>query len=1050
MSSALRSVAALAAALLVLTLAPAPASAQDEYDWDSLDDEGGDDAYDWDALDDQDADDQDDEDEDGDEQDVLDDEDAYDWDELDAEDAGDGDAYDWDALEDEDGDDGAAEAAGEDGDDYDWDALDEGDDGVDWDSYWDELDAEDEVEAVEVPVEVAEDRGGVQGQVLDDQTGEPFPRATVTLSGTGLSALSDAEGRFYFDLEPGEYVLRVDHFELEAVSYQVLVEPGQITDLASIRMRPSENTSTIVVEGRAIRESTAQQLRERQESATVQDAVSAEQISQAGDSSAASAVRRVVGVTLVDGRFLVVRGLGGRYTQVTLNGVPVPLTDPDATSAEVDLFPTEVLSSLTLAKNPLSPQPSFTGGLMNIETRAYPEEFELALSASLGGDTATTFRDFERDPLGGHDALGFDDGSREWPALPSDQALDRRTVDDYEQIARAMPHSWHTDTVTARPDLGLKLNVGDSLELGDRELGYLLIASYGNEFERRERTQATTFLTEGDGLAIRERLDVETHEMQSTWSTLGNLGFELAEGHTLRLVSLWNHRGTETYEIASGPSDEEGGELSRQEWNWVERNLTFTQLLGSHRRLLPESSPLHETRIDWTAALGLGSRDEPDTRFYKEIDGTWNRNPGSGEHFRSSLDQRDVFADLRLQLPYLDTFSTTVGGSVHDIQRDFESRRLRYTTAPSGVPATFLDLDPDEQFSDENVDASGTPVRLSEFPNDGDSSQITQLTLAGFGAVEINPLDWLRVTGGARYQTATQEVRNIPLTREANDDDESRRVDGDVLGAGGLHFEVAESVFVRAVYGGSVAYPLMREIAPFRVQNYTERRTETGNPDLIRTYVHNYDLRTEWFPSATEVIAASVFYKRFLHPIEPTQVNRQGDVLMVNADAATAVGVEIEAQVDLGRIGERARGLYAGANAAFVHSRIDLPCVDIDENDQCDSYTNSSRPMQGQAPWQLNARFGWDPSDLGLSLGIVFAALAPALETPGLLGRPDQYRQPPRQLDFIAGYEFDEHWKLDLKVRNLLVSDAIRRERDLVVGRTFEPVEASVGLRWAY
>jgi outer membrane receptor protein involved in Fe transport len=992
-------------------------------------------AYDWDALDEGES------------------EEAYDWDALDegegaASDSTDSDdAYDWDALDEGEG---TASDATDSDDAYDWDALDEGEEEADWDSYWDELDAQEEViEEVVVPEVVAEDSGGVRGQVIDDQSGTPFPRATVVIVGTGLESLSDAEGRFFFELEPGTYTVRVSHFELSTAAFEVLIEPGEITDLAEVRMVPSDNQTTIVVEGRAVRESTAEQLRERQEAATVQDAIGAEQIARAGDSSAGGAVRRVVGVTLLEDRFLVVRGLGGRYNQVTLNGAPVPRTDPDYPAAEVDMFPTELLSNLTLAKSPTVSLPSFVGGLMNVETRSYPEEFLLKLSASVGGSNTATFQDFLSVPGGRLDGLGFDDGTRALPSsLPTDETLDRRRTEDYEAIARAFPDEWDPETRIARPNMGLKLSLGDTVEVGSRRLGYLLVAGYDNGFSHRMATRRTARVSDA-GVEAVESLDGHIYDEKVAWGTLGTISLELARGHELRLVSLWNHTARDRFVIWEGVSEEENGDLERTSREWLQRSLVFNQLIGSHRRLLPEASPLHETRIDWSAALSVANRDEPDNRSHKTVDDMWVQNPGTGEHFMSALDQTDTFARLALTLPYLDAFETTVGGDVQRVHRDFDTRRFRYQLG-TGADPTLRTLGPEEAFADENVTAEGDGVVLREWTGPGDGYVADQLGASAFGQVDVRPTAWLRLVAGLRYEAFEQELRDDTIGQDGPGE-VARRVDQDLLPSGGAIFELRDGMFIRALYAASVARPQSREIAPFVYQDYVRRRTVTGSPDLVRTYVHNADLRWEWFLSAEEVVAATIFYKQFLHPIESTLVNRQGDVIYVNADSSTNFGAELEAQLDLGRYAPRAEGLTVGANVALTHSQIELPCPDDNGDGECDyAYTNQTRPMEGQARVQVNARVGWDAPNNGFSANLTYALLGERVSDVGTNGVPDAYLLPEHRLDLTLGYEVNEHWSLGFKARNITAGTVREQVGDVLVYEERVPTEFSLSAGWRY
>ena len=61
-------------------------------------------------------------------------------------------------------------------------------------------------------------------------------------------------------------------------------------------------------------------LEERRDERAVTEIIGAEQMSKSGDSDAASALRRVTGLTVVGGRFIYVRGMGERYSSTSSTG----------------------------------------------------------------------------------------------------------------------------------------------------------------------------------------------------------------------------------------------------------------------------------------------------------------------------------------------------------------------------------------------------------------------------------------------------------------------------------------------------------------------------------------------------------------------------------------------------------------------------------------------------------------------------------------------------------------------------------------------------------
>ena len=147
----------------------------------------------------------------------------------------------------------------------------------------------------------------------------------------------------------------------------------------------------------------------------ITDLLGAEQIARVGDSSAALALRRLPGVTLV-GDFVYIRGLGERYSSTTLNGAYVPSPDLTRNVIPLDIFPAEIIDSLSIQKGYTPDRPaSFGGGNVDIRTRRIPEDFTFAVQAGTGTNSENS-GEVPSYPGGGDDRLGTDDGTRAIPA----------------------------------------------------------------------------------------------------------------------------------------------------------------------------------------------------------------------------------------------------------------------------------------------------------------------------------------------------------------------------------------------------------------------------------------------------------------------------------------------------------------------------------------------------------------------------------------------------------------------------------------------------------
>src|SRR5690606_2399254 len=97
----------------------------------------------------------------------------------------------------------------------------------------------------------------------------------------------------------------------------------QETEQATTETAADTTIEEVVTTGTRLQGSAAAVVDERKNQAFVADILGAEQLSRTGDSDAASALRRVTGLTLVDGKYVYVRGLGERYSSARLNGASI-------------------------------------------------------------------------------------------------------------------------------------------------------------------------------------------------------------------------------------------------------------------------------------------------------------------------------------------------------------------------------------------------------------------------------------------------------------------------------------------------------------------------------------------------------------------------------------------------------------------------------------------------------------------------------------------------------------------------------------------------------
>jgi hypothetical protein len=861
------------------------------------------------------------------------------------------------------------------------------------------------------PVEEAPIRTGVRGRITDSDTGEPIPDVTIEVVGKDDIAVTDADGSFELALLPGTYSLRIagDLYKRQRVR-GIVVRRG-ITNVA-VKLSP-DAIEEVVVTMPPDTSTEAVQVVRRRKRATVSDAISAEQISRSPDSNASDAAKRMVAATIEDGRYVVIRGLGGRYSLTLLNGVTLPSPDPDVPAAPLDLFPAALVANLTVGKTFSPDMPgNFAGGALSIETRSFPTKFTLKTRVGFGANSQTSFRSLNAYAGGDLDALGYDDGTR---ALPSEIPDDRLAGDPslpVEQLnaqAGAFASNWEVGPSVAAPSLSLGATVGDTVKLPRQQrLGYFVAGNYGHGATRRRTHIARVGEPDGQGgyLPSVLQLDDNTGTRSANVGGLVTAGWTKGSAHQVNFVGLYAHSADTSGSIVTG-TDNSTATIERTRLRFLERSMLFGQLVG-------ESSLFGgRATIGWQANLATVGQHEPDTRDLLRTEAPDGRlvidhGSGSAERLFSDLGDTSGGGGVDVTLPF-DPLKVKFGGSVLATDRYYQARRFHFDLFGDAV---FLE--PDEAFDPANA---GSTMAMYEatLPTDGYSANRT--ISAGYALVDVDHFEPLRVQAGARLERSDLEVGlDSKIDLMAPPTEPTSRTDTDVLPAVNAVYAVGKMSNLRGAYAMTVARPNFREIAPALYYDYVRRRAIGGNPDLEETKIHNADLRWETFLSDTELFAGSLFYKHFVKPIERV-IADAGDgqnIGFSNAKAADTYGVELEAKINLGRFAAMLSPFTLGGNLSLIRSRIDLD--------------GASRSLQGQSPYVVNLGLGYASEAAGTQVDILYNAFGSRIDEVGTGGAGDVYERAVHRLDVTFSKTLPRQLKLKLAGTNLLGARVVREQ----------------------
>jgi hypothetical protein len=805
---------------------------------------------------------------------------------------------------------------------------------------------------------------------------------------------------------------------------------------------------------------------QRASSISLMDAVGEAEIRRSPASDAAEVAKRMTGVTVSQGKYVFVRGLGERYSQTSLNGSSLPSPEPEKEVVPLDLFPSGFLESLTTQKSYTPDQPAdFSGGSVQIKTKNFPDELTFKVGVSTSFNSNSQFQDgFIRYHGGGRDWLGFDDGTRDIPSeavalmgvvkdggrLPQDEADLIRIGESLRDANQAFAPTFE-DTPLNR---SFDVSVGARRDMFlDGEFGFFVAGTYSDsyrrindEIERKWRTSA--FEPETAGFAT-PNVDYafERGTRNVSWGTVSNFTLKPNPNQQISFRATVNLNTDDEGRTYTGENGEDiGGMLRDERSRFVQRLMLWSQLSGEH--LLP-----WESRLDWRATLARADRDEPFMReaiyvldegddVYRLLDFT-----ESARYFWSRLTDDDMSAEVDWRVPFQladREWSLKLGGAYRHRTRDFGARRLNWLFLGNTVE------DLDSSLSSGTV-VGASPEEAGEFlisdvVEPGDIYAADDDRVAGYAMLEIPVTSQLQAIVGARVETYSLSLDS--RTRFGVDTTLASRDQTDIAPALNLVYSPRDDLKIRAAVSHTVDRPEFRELAPFQFTEATSLKQLRGNPQLEPAEILGGDLRFDWFPTPGELISVGAFYKDMKKPIEQVFVAAASSAYSFqNAKEAQLFGVEADVQLSASHLARFLENLSFQGNFAWIESEVEVVPEGIFQP------TNLKRSLEGQAPYVLNLGLSYLPWE-GWEVGAFFNRFGERLTAAGGSGLPDIFEQPRNSVDATVSLPLPQGVRMKLKGTNLLDAEYLfqqsdngitRVQRQYTVGRTF-----SVGLSYEF
>lgn len=795
----------------------------------------------------------------------------------------------------------------------------------------------------------------------------------------------------------------------------------------------------IVVRGRNIPEP----MRETSEVAAF---VSVEDLARQGDDTAATALTRVTGLSVVNSKFVYVRGLGERYSSALLNGSPLPSPEPLQRVVPLDLFPSSVLGGISVQKT-YSPEfpGEFGGGVIQLSTVAVPRDPFVTLGFSLGYNSETTWEDALTYYGGDTDNLGVDDGTRKLPNPVRDGILTGLRIGEANfdsATLQVMGRSFENASINliqeenAPLNGGVDFSAGRSFDLGFGDFGFVTVLGYDNSWTTRDQVQQLGIATP-TGLEVQEDFETFTTQQDVLWNALLGFGLEMGD-HEFKWTNLYVRATSKEARISEGESTVSSGPVRDDNTAWYQRELIDTQLTGQHR--------FEHLTFDWRGAYARTERDAPYERSirYRRSGSLYTHNPQSDLNlirFSEVEDTATSFgADVTWAVPpglLFNDLTIKAGYAWYLNDRYSDSRAFRFTMNQT-PDLTFQTRRIDYIYSDFNIGPLGLILREVTGSEGAAAYEAELETQAGYVQAEAEILPAVRASVGVRFEDGEQSVRAIDLF-SATQAAPQVQAEQYFLPAATLTWNFAEDRQLRFGASKTIARPQFREQAPQIYFDPESDRLFIGNPYLVDSEILNLDARFEWYFERGQYFTLGAFYKDIDKPIEAV-VNEGGAGLQqsfLNAPKAVLIGAEIEGKkyfdlttglpwVDDQRWLIMANYTYSKAEVQAEAGDVVFPRTTLGAPAPATDFVIDGSRLQGQSEHLANLQFGFE-NDAARSQATLLVTYASERTTArGPSGQPDIVQEPGTMLDFVYRKGFDvmgRELTFSLEARNLLAED---------------------------
>lgn len=737
----------------------------------------------------------------------------------------------------------------------------------------------------------------LKGRIVESETSEPLPGAVVKIIGSTY-VVADANGYYTFShLSAGKVSLQVSFVGFNTEKVEIIVKPGENTH--DVKLSGSSNTQLSEVQVRGVRRmhSPVPHTTEKLLVAEIKglnvlaSGISSEQIGKTADRNAAQAVQRVSGVTIVDDKFVIVRGLNPRYNLTYLNDNAAPSTETNSRAFALDLIPSRIIDKILVQKSP-SPdnQGDATGGVVKIYTKDAKAVRHFDVEFQLGIRPSTSFnKNFLTYKGGKTDFLGFDDGTRKLPSsVPGYGSMVKAQLTPSQYVKTFNP-TLSYGKKTALPNMQFTVNYYNAFRLFNNTLSSLTSLSYKNE-----NLKAAMYRQQGIGTESFDTTDKMGDEDRNTntvqTNLLQNFKYSFNDNNAISFKNFFLLQGVDATIIRNSQSTYNliSDDYSRDKdiiLSYNQRFLYVGNLGGEHK------FDKGKQEIKWNGGYNFSRQETPDQRVIRMTGIDSNGTIGDADlqwrarGYNPKSSDSDVSIPLALGIISRNWSRSSEG--VYNGSLDYTYKIMPWLTAKAGTfnqwksrsmdrrvytvheaniddpDATTISLtsyvnpslvrfrlqDLPNVWSDTYLNDNYTGLRVFDRTSGSDTYRGTEQNNSAYFLFNFTPVNrFVEIYGGLRYEYNRQKIAAAVPPTSTSGLDIPILIDNPTrswLPSLNISIRPNDRFVGRLAYGKTVNRTEFREVSPFKELDFENNVILSGNPKLKSATVDNYDARLD-------------------------------------------------------------------------------------------------------------------------------------------------------------------------------------------------------------